>query len=121
MRDGLGRLAVWNVRPLHVSTPTKPYSTKTLAYCAGLVVVVYWLPFIYLAVVDPKNEGRGGMALCMALPLVFISVAVSIPEIFKAVCQRRDETSKMPILAFSLFGVTVSPLAVFILGFLRNA
>jgi Mn2+/Fe2+ NRAMP family transporter len=60
------------------------------------------------------------MALCISFPFVLVAIAISVPEIFKAVRSRTDETSKMPTLALGLFGVTLSPIAVFILGFLRN-
>lgn len=104
-----------------MNTPvSRPYSTKTLSYCAGVVLLVYWVPFIYLAVVDPNDLGHGGMVLFWFLPIVVVAVLISAPEVFRAIRQRTDEASKTPTLALSLFGVTVSPLVIFLLGILRN-
>ncbi|MCW5555038.1 MAG: hypothetical protein KIS67_23100 [Verrucomicrobiae bacterium] len=96
------------------------YSTKTLAYCAGVVVLVYWLPFIYLAVADPLDEGRGGMVLCMTIPVVLVAVAISMNEMVKAVTHWRDSQRGVAALPLVLFAVTLSPLAIIALGVLRN-
>ena len=98
-----------------------PYSTKKLAYCAGLVAVVYWLPFAYLAVYDPQDLGRGGMALCISVLITVPAFFVSGVELVKAMKHYRDAGPPPPVLAMLLFGVTISPFVLFFFGMLRNA
>lgn len=106
--------------PSIVMAAERPYSTKSLAYSAGVVVLTYWLPFIYLAVFDPKDDGRGGMVLCVSLPIVVVAVGVSIVEISKVIRHSRESRRRVAALPLILFAVTVSPIVVLGLGILRN-
>ena len=94
---------------------------KTLAYCSGLVVLVYWLPFFYLAIVDRHDAGHGGMVLLWSLPIALIAMLVGVPHGLEALRQNRNADPRPRRLALLLFGVVVSPLAVIFFGILRNA
>src|SRR5437899_3330850 len=98
-----------------------PYSVTKLACCAGVVALVYWLPFAYLAVYDPQDLGRGGMALCISVLVAIPAILVSTAELVKALKHYRDAGPPPPVLALFLFGMTISPLVVFFFGILRNA
>jgi hypothetical protein len=100
----------------------QPYSAKILAYCAGVVVFVYWLPLIFLAVVDPNDDGRGGMVLCMSIPIVFVAISISLREMFRAIGHWRDSSLGFGVGALSLilFAATLSPLVVIVFGLVRN-
>ena len=102
------------------STPL-PYSVKKLAYCAGLVALLYWLPLAYLAVNDPRDEGRGGMVLCFSVLIAIPAILISTAEFIKVLRHYKDAGPPPPLLAFSLFGVTISPLVVLFFGILRHA
>ena len=93
---------------------------KTLAYCAGGVFLVYWLPFIYLQIFDPQDEGRGGMIMCWFFPIALAAFVISVPEAIKAMRACQENATIMSTLALVLFGVTISPLAVFLFGTLRR-
>ncbi len=97
-----------------------PYSVRKLAHCAGVVALAYWLPFAYLAVYDPQDLGRGGMVLCMSVLVAIPAILISAAELVKALRHYKDAGPPPPVLAFFLFGVTISPFVVFFFGMLRN-
>jgi hypothetical protein len=97
------------------------YSIKTLAYCAGLVVVAYWLPFIYLAIVAPDDNSRGGLLLVWLLPIVLLANLVGLPHALEALRRNSNAETATRKLALLLCGVVLSPLLIIFWGILRNA
>lgn len=95
------------------NAPSDGYSVRKLLYCAGVVVLVYWLPFAYLVKYDPNDDGRGGLALCISIVIAIPAYLVGTVELVGALRHFRRSGPPPPVLALVLYALIISPLLLF--------